>query len=1330
MARALRLLVGVVVAAHASEGRAQAQREYSERYFTTADGLPSQAVTSIAETRDGYLWVVSGGLLARFDGKEFRTYSVANTPLLQRRVMSIAAGRGDTLWIADVASALFAMVGGRVSLVAPPALAGTAFRSLAQDADGALYAGSVPDILRLARDRLTWDIVLARAPWDAVRWGVHELVPDRTGGVWAVDSAFTLRRLSGGTQGARTTTMWWGAVASLASGEVLSVVPRGDRYALEDSMGNVRAAFPRSAGRRAQLVDRDGRLWVSTDTSYEVYAPGRPTPVAVLGRASALGYLVGSASGCLWETGLALRQICRSAFRTILEPRRVGPYIARGLRGSIFRWDSVGNIVVLRPSEPAARLTWRDQWRFSTAYVDSRGTVWWSWNFAGGAPRVERTGAEGRGPELFLQYRAVQAFDDNPLAADVVWYAAGGYLFRAVRRGPRELSVIDSAALGGRLASLSAAPDGSAWVTASEPNETPVLLHVRGSQVTRYGPKDGLPNVELRVVRAMEDGSVLVGSYGAGLVRYHRGVFRTITSRNGLAEDVVTSLLTDDAGNLWMGGNQSIHRVSLRELGEFLDGTRPVVRGVAHAQADGIEVPETAGQPGVRDDLGQLWFPTINGIVVADPRLALAVDSIVPEIRIHDLITASDSLPWTKARVRLSRGARRLTVRYAGVTMRNAQALQYQYRIDDVDQGWIEAGRSREAQYNAVGPGRHTFRVRAISAAGVPTPNEATMEFVVPSYFTETPAFYILLLGSALSVIWLAMRLRERAHLQRAAVLSHAVEERTAKLASALDTVGAQAAQLRTLDEAKSRFFANVSHEFRTPLSLIMGPVDDMRTGRFGALGATLVQRLDSVHANAERLLRLVDQLLDIAKLQSGVLKLAPHEQDLVPLLRRLADSFSSLAERKSITFLLACPTSGLTVSCDADQMEKVVGNLVSNAIKFTPDGGTVELRGSVVGEDGGSVVIEVVDTGPGIAPEFQEKVFDRFFQVDDSSVRSHEGTGIGLALVRELVELHKGTVRVESRLGTGSRFVVRIPLARSALSAGRRRGTPPDSSAAARFALPAPRPRGAVADAITVLIVEDNTELLAYLREHLADRYRVLVAENGRRGLDMALTHAPDLIISDIMMPDMDGEALCQAVKADPETAFIPVILLTARASRESKLAGLALGADDYLTKPVDLAELVLRAENLVAARRHVRERLRALNQELPSLQVPLAAPPRDASERALADRFSHELAAHLADADFDVDGLAAAMGMSRTTLYRKLSPLLGQSPRDALREYRLAQAAQWLAETAISVSEVAYGVGFKSVPHFNVSFRSRYGASPTAYRQARATLAGSTTR
>ncbi|MGH7696824.1 MAG: response regulator, partial [Gemmatimonadaceae bacterium] len=260
-----------------------------------------------------------------------------------------------------------------------------------------------------------------------------------------------------------------------------------------------------------------------------------------------------------------------------------------------------------------------------------------------------------------------------------------------------------------------------------------------------------------------------------------------------------------------------------------------------------------------------------------------------------------------------------------------------------------------------------------------------------------------------------------------------------------------------------------------------------------------------------------------------------------------------------------------------------------------------------------------------------------------------------------------------------------------------------------------------AAKDSRTVLVVEDNVELLEFLGEHLAARYRVLTAENGVRALELAREHTPDLIVSDVMMPGMDGQSLCAAVKADAEIDYIPVILLTAKASRDSRLSGLAGGADDYLTKPVDLVELMIRADNLIESRRRVRERWLAANQPLPTISVPVQRPPRDASERALLEAFGGVLAAHLTDDDFAVETMASAMGMGRSTLYRKLEPVLGKSPMDALWEYRLAQAAQWLAETSINVSEVAYGVGFKSVPHFCSKFRERYGDTPSAYRRTR---------
>ncbi|MFN8574457.1 MAG: ATP-binding protein [Gemmatimonadaceae bacterium] len=1304
----------IALASTAGDARAQGALGYTQRYFTTESGLPSQAVTDVAQTGEGYLWVVAGGLLSRFDGKEFRSYTYENTPQLRRRVMTIRAGLGDTLWIVDQANALFALVGGAVSQVVPPGP--SRIYSVAQDADGAIFAARWPDVVRLRRDRAEWEVVSSKQ--GAVATDSSRLWLDGRGAVWMLESASVLQRLTGSPSESQPALAPWAVLVSHATGNLLRVEANGGMLRVIEPGGEVVATYPARADRRPQLVDHDGRLWVSTKSTYEVYARGSDTPITVLERRSSLGFLYDGNSGCIWETGLALRQICRSAFREIaLTPAQAGSYIEPHVGGSILRWEMTRGVVIISPDSAPRPLRDRSALLHARSHRDQRGILWWS---------VEAVAESGprrvAGSEHFLPHGLAYVFADHRQFPDVIWYAAGGYLFRTVGTSAGSRVVTDSIQVGGLINALSASADGSVWAVAAMPDATSQLLHASSSKVVRYGPKDGLPAAELRAVRALDDGSVWVGTYGGGLAALHDGRFHTITAADGLAENVVTSLLTDDAGNLWMGGNRSIHRVSLAEAAQFLSGTRRRVNGVGYGKSDGLDAPETAGFPGVRDDLGRLWLPTIGGEAIVDPRLAIAFDSIVPAIHINEVITTRDSLGWSASPVRLTLGARRVTVRYAAVVMRNADGVRYQYRLDGEDDDWVDAEHTREALYSSVTPGTHTFRVRAMSAAGVPTPTEATVRFVVPAYFTETPAFYALLATIGIGLLWLAMRLRERLLVRRATELSQAVDERTGQLAKALETVGDQAAQLRTLDETKSRFFANVSHEFRTPLSLIVGPVDDLRSGRFGPLSAAAIRRLDGVQSNAQRLLRLVDQLLDIARLQSGALKLTAKVQDLVPLLRRMADSFSSLAERNGIDFRLSCPVAGLTISCDADQMEKVVANLVGNALKFTPHGGSVELVAAVDPTDDTKAVIEVIDTGPGIPREFHERVFERFFQVDDSSSRSHEGTGIGLALVRELVELHGGTVRVESTAGAGSRFIVRLPLAAAGRNGTeRRRQTPPESLEAQAVTLPPPRARSVASDLVTVLLVEDNAELLEYLREHLAEHFRVLVAENGLRGLEMARRHAPDLIVSDVMMPDMDGQALCEAVKGDPETDFIPVVLLTAKASRESRLAGLSLGADDYLTKPVDLTELVIRAENLIASRRHVRERLRAMDQQLPMIRLPLAVPPRDASERVLVDRLSSEFAKHLADPEFDVQGLAGAMDMSRTTLYRKLTPLLGMSPLDALREYRLAQAAQWLSETAISVSEVAYGVGFKSVPHFSVSFRERYGESPSAYRQAR---------
>jgi len=1323
IARSTVLLASLANTALAAQERTTFGSAYRVVSFTAEQGLPSHAITDIAQGEDGYLWIATGGILTRFDGYTFREYSGKRTPALKRRVSTLLVGRGDTLWIHDEGNAVLALHGEQVTEVVPPS-ARSQF-ALAQDATGDLLGihHSAWSLMRRARPELP-----IRVNLEAMAHRRPFVPRDREGRIWLSGEADQIYVI--GAEGVDSARRSADAqlVTSRSRGEVLLIRARvgSDIRDVIDANGVSLVSYRHRPGATAHLLDRLGRLWVTTSDAAEVYTPLATEPLARfagLGQ-SQVSFMIEERSGCIWLAGRGLRLVCPIAFRTFGESTGLGSnqvhVISPGPAGSVLAHDAMGNTAQISLSGVGRVVRGPEVSRGGeAAFTDRQGTVWWS------GP-IEVVGRRTNGRLIRLPLRAVYRFGEGERRGGALWMAAHGQLYRVDAYSTDGARVTDSVTISGGVNHLSVGPDGVVWALILSPDLKSTLLRVSAGEATRFGTGEGLPNSALRSTLVDNDGTVWIGTYGSGLIRFRDGKFRAVGAESGLAEDVVTSILPDDAGNLWMGGNRSIHRVSRREVEDFFDGKVRRVYGVSYRRDDGLANPETSGWSGTRDSKGNLWFPTFGGAAVVDPRLAVALDSGPPAVHVLEIRSELDTIAAEAGAVppRLSLGARRIEVEYTGISLRNSAGVRYVFRLDGVDADWIDAGTRRIASYNAIGPGSHTFRVRAVSAGGVWSAPEAQLRFVVPAYFHERLVFYVLLTVAFGGLCWWAFAYRLRALRRRENELTLKVEERTAKLGLALQTVAQQADQLRVIDEAKSRFFANVSHEFRTPLSLIIGPVEDLRDGRSGELPAAAGKRLEGVLGHARRLVQLVEQLLDVARLESGRLHLSAEVHDLVPLLRRLADSFASLAERKGILFRLSCPVGGVRVRYDGDQMEKVISNLVGNALKFTPSGGQVELRVHIDTEGDGWAVFEVEDTGPGISVDNQGRVFERFFQVDDSSRRAHEGVGIGLALAKELVELHGGVISLRSEEGVGSTFSVRLPIATGGKSHSGEEKIPSQATAPlnGQFGASARASGRAESDDVTtVLVVEDNADLLEFLGDHLSERFRVLMALNGVRGLEMARDHVPDLIISDVMMPEMDGQSLCEAVKGDPDIDFIPVILLTAKASRDSRLAGLAGGADDYLTKPVDLPELLIRADNLIASRRRVRERYVAEDRRLPTIGLPIRKAPRDASAQAMLDRFHATVSQHLADDDFQVDAMAVAMGMGRSTMYRKLEPLLGKSPMEVLWEYRLAQAAQWLAETGVTVSEVAYGVGFKSVPHFCTKFRERYHETPTQYRRAR---------
>ncbi|MBD0261077.1 MAG: response regulator, partial [Cytophagales bacterium] len=490
----------------------------------------------------------------------------------------------------------------------------------------------------------------------------------------------------------------------------------------------------------------------------------------------------------------------------------------------------------------------------------------------------------------------------------------------------------------------------------------------------------------------------------------------------------------------------------------------------------------------------------------------------------------------------------------------------------------------------------------------------------------------------------------------------------------------------------------------------------------------------DLLERNTGRLLQLIGQLLDLSRLEAGKLALQPRPGDLTHFLRAVVYAFASLAERQRVEYRVSIPAGSWWAHFDADKLEKITNNLLSNACKFTPAGGTIRVEVTLELRPEPPVcrlVLRVTDTGIGISAAQLPRVFDRFYQADDSGTRAYEGSGGGLTLVKELTELHGGQVAVESTPGKGSRFQVTLDLPVAEPPPGDAPDGPVGVESQRQLevehqreeALPeAPPVAGEAEEYQTrILIIEDNADLRQFIRLALPKEYGVLEAEDGEQGWQMATESLPDLIISDVMMPKQDGVTLCQRLKKHFSTAHIPVVLLTARAAMQDKIAGLLTGADDYIVKPFHHQELHVRVRNLVEDRKRLRELFR---RELLVQPDPVRVASTASADEVFLQKVVGTVEHYLSDQDFDVERLGQEVALSRTQLYRKLFALTGQAPSDFIRTLRLKRAAALLARKAGTVSEIAYQVGFREPSYFSRCFTQVYGCPPSQYSPAPAEL------
>lgn len=559
-------------------------------------------------------------------------------------------------------------------------------------------------------------------------------------------------------------------------------------------------------------------------------------------------------------------------------------------------------------------------------------------------------------------------------------------------------------------------------------------------------------------------------------------------------------------------------------------------------------------------------------------------------------------------------------------------------------------------------------------------------------------------------------RLQARINLE----LEDKVRERTVKIEIQNQALKQQSKRLKELDHLKSQFFANISHEFRTPLTLMLAPLQKLleQTGN-----ASLKSQYAMMIQHGKNLLDLINQLLDLSQHSEGRAVLKASRMDVVAFVKNIAVFFISFAESKKINYRYEFPQKQIIAYCDPDKLKRIVENLLSNAFKFTPEDGQVKVKMVEKIGNGGShssFTLEVEDTGIGIPGDKAEYIFDRFYQVDSPQSRAYGGTGIGLALVREYVRLHKGMIKVESKEGKGARFIVTIPLGKDHLSEEEIIHQtvslpvyepniiyPPQEEKEEEFGVSSKNEKGLP----EILLLEDNHDLRNFLKSSLEPDYYTIEAKNGSEGLALAQSYLPDLILSDVMMPGISGLEFCQQIKENTLTNHIPIIMLTAKADLESKIAGWSVGADAYVTKPFELSELQARIKNLLINRKKVQEKYlqRLFSNRSDTPEVPMDDP--------FLQKMESTLEMYYRNSNLQVEDLTKEMGMSRSQLYRKIKSLTGSSPNAFIRKFRLHRAARLLEEEYGSISMVSDAVGFNNDSYFSKCFQQEFGHLPSEH-------------
>nr|WP_294789803.1 hybrid sensor histidine kinase/response regulator transcription factor [uncultured Mucilaginibacter sp.] len=796
---------------------------------------------------------------------------------------------------------------------------------------------------------------------------------------------------------------------------------------------------------------------------------------------------------------------------------------------------------------------------------------------------------------------------------------------------------------------------------------------------------------------------------GLSMFNPQTGKFTNFQQSDGLPDNAVLTVVEDNAHNLWMS---TLNGISNLIITNKKDGTASYIFK-NYDQTDGLQGKEFNEDAALHTRDNEIIFGGANGFNMFKPEdiksanekpVLLLTDfqlfnkSLLTGQKVNGHVILNTSITETKE-ITLTYNENVFSIEFAAVNFFNPDKIKHAYMLDGFDDGWIIAdNKIRKASYTNLDPGTYTFRLKAAGENGVWADKQIALKITVLPPIWRTIWAYLLYL---LIVLGGLFYIRNRGIKKLKANFAIQQERQEAK-------------QMHELDLMKIKFFTNVSHEFRTPLSLILAPVD--RLLKQGG-DAELNKHLQMINRNGKRLLNLVNQLLDFRKMEVHELRLNTRKANIVKFIEEAVNSFSDIAESKQIKLTISSQIPSLTTDFDLDKVERILFNLLSNAFKFTHEGGEITVRLSFNDAAGTDMLkIEVIDNGIGIPAQKVDKIFDRFFQNDMPGSMVNQGSGIGLAITKEFVALHNGTIHVESEVNKGSCFIVLLPVATDAVLHKTKNGFVTHNVSQPQVAAVEKNGSKSTKEPHSkkplILLIEDNEDFRFYLKDNLREYYLIEEAVNGLDGWQKVLSTHPSLIVSDISMPEMNGIDLCQKIKSDSRTKHIPVVLLTALTGQDEQLRGLETGASDYLTKPFNFEILLSKIKNL-------------LNQQLTlkkayqkQIDIDTAVSKADTNDEKFMVDIVKVIEKKMSDPNFSVEELSSDMAMNRVTLYRKTLLMTELTPVEFIKLMRLKKGAQLLESSHLNIAEIAYKVGFKNPKYFAKSFKQEYDQLPTDYR------------